>query len=362
MGKAYLVAYSSSNILSEIKEFKGTLIDGDQDLPVTSSHNKWNLLGNPYPCALDWSSAGIEKSLVSGSAMYVWDQSLNSGLGGYRTHNGTLGIPAGTTPCIPAMNGFFVHATAAGNVSVDISNDDPLVKCDTGFYKDITVDPSELVRLSLKRNNFSDEILIIRNPSSSNQYDTYFDAQKLFVYNDSVPEIYSLSDNFLLSINQFQKTPYELPFNIHSEIAGEVIIEAKEIQGFEDGTSIVLEDRLYGKSFDLRNQPQLSFSIVEGENADRFFLYFESLSRICQDRDIRSDVQITCRNNTLYIKDNHARTGVLRVLSIHGQELLRFEMPAQTDHEINISSFKGAFLVNIVFDEKSQFNKVLINY
>ena len=63
--------------------------------------------------------------------MYIWDPALNENLGGYRAHNGTTGVPAGTTPIIPAMQDFFVQSLEAGNLSIDISNDDPLVHIPT---------------------------------------------------------------------------------------------------------------------------------------------------------------------------------------------------------------------------------------
>jgi hypothetical protein len=122
-GKGYLVSYSSANPGDLVRAFAGVVTSGNQDISLGHSGNYWNLLGNPYTCAMDWSSDGINKEDVAGSAMYIWDPALNNFQGGYRTHNGMTGVPEGTSPIIPALQGFFVQSLDTGSLSVNVSLD-----------------------------------------------------------------------------------------------------------------------------------------------------------------------------------------------------------------------------------------------
>lgn len=65
----------------------------------------WNLLGNPFPEAVDWDE-GWTRADVSES-VYVWDPAHLGGA--YRVWNGTVGSLAGGV--VPAGNAFWVEAT-----------------------------------------------------------------------------------------------------------------------------------------------------------------------------------------------------------------------------------------------------------
>ncbi|NTV84113.1 MAG: hypothetical protein HGA23_07425, partial [Bacteroidales bacterium] len=80
-GRGYLVAYSPSNNGNLTRTFAGLPNSGNFEIPLGHSGNFWNLLGNPYPSALNWSSEGINKELIAGAAMYIWDPSLNDNQG-----------------------------------------------------------------------------------------------------------------------------------------------------------------------------------------------------------------------------------------------------------------------------------------
>ena len=85
--------------------FTGTL-NNSTNVPAVSLTNNsgtysgWNLIGNPFPCTLDWTLVTIPTGM--GAAAWVWDQSY----GNYRT---TIAqSPYGTFDGkIPSEQGFF---------------------------------------------------------------------------------------------------------------------------------------------------------------------------------------------------------------------------------------------------------------
>ena len=353
-GKGYLIAYDVSNSGSLVRHFRGTLNHGNKNLPVTSSLNAWNLIGNPFPCTLDWSSAGVDKSHVGGSAMYVWDQKLNGNIGGYRTHNGTIGTPAGTTSCIPAMNGFFVSAISGGNVAVDIDTDNPLISCSQSFYKS-TIKPENYLRLMASNGQHSSELLVVMNENATNDFDVQFDAQKLFVFQESVPEIYSLdSDTLKLVINQFKEPPFSVPVYVNVQNPGNISFIASEIAGFEEPVQIRLLDKLLENEIDLKTTTNYEFYADSGDNANRFSLVFSSPVRIDVHERVQKTASIYYFDRKLHISDPWYRRGSLKIISIDGKTCATIELYGNKNTSIDVSEYRGIFIAELIYaDEKT---------
>lgn len=71
------------------------------------STNGWNLIANPFPSAIDWTSAGVTRTNVE-NAIYVHDY-IN---GRYESYVDGVGINGGSN-LIPSSQGFFVRANGA---------------------------------------------------------------------------------------------------------------------------------------------------------------------------------------------------------------------------------------------------------
>lgn len=71
----------------------------------------WHLLGNPYPAPLDWSLVAPADRPGMEAAVYVV-QSTGTYSGQYRAY--VNGLPAGSSPLLPAGQGFLVRTATAG--------------------------------------------------------------------------------------------------------------------------------------------------------------------------------------------------------------------------------------------------------
>jgi hypothetical protein len=345
-GKGYLVAYSSANGGDLTRKFKGLLNSGDQDIPVGYSVNYWNLLGNPFSCALDWSSGGIDKGLIAACTMYVWDPALNENQGGYRAHNGTTGVPAGTTSVIPAMQGFFVQSLDFGNLSIDISNDDPLVHGNQPFYKNRKELANERLRLKISKNQLSDETLIYFDPAATNQYDPEFDAEKLFNDKAGCPEIYSLAEtDHSLCINILAETPVSIPLGISYTEADTITLTAFDFDGIPPETGIFLEDNLQDNWINLREQPEYRFFQNPVQSGSRLTLHFMDVTPVAGHAQ-PDGLNFWCSGKRIYISNPENINGFLSSYSIDGRylESYRIEKGSQA---IEISYPAGVYAIRI---------------
>jgi hypothetical protein len=162
-----------TNTANEVRTYTGTLNDGPigpisaQLTGAASSGTGWNLVGNPYPSAIDWNAAtGWTKTNI-GSTIYLWNSTQ------YATYNGIVGVNGGSQ-YIPIGQGFFVQATAAGaNFSI---NNNARLHNPVGFMKN---EPNDVIRIKVVNNEFSDEAIVMLDASAMDEYDFKIDAAKL---------------------------------------------------------------------------------------------------------------------------------------------------------------------------------------
>jgi hypothetical protein len=357
-GKGYLVAYSGSNTGQLSRKFSGLLNSGNFNFSLGHTGNYWNLLGNPYSSALDWSSEGIDKTGVAAGTMYIWDPSLNDNLGGYRAHNGIEGVPAGTTAIIPAMQGFFVQSLGTGVLSVDISIDDPLVHSDQSFYKDGTEASGGQIRLKLTKNNYSDETLIYFDPAATNQFDPGFDAEKLFNGNTDCPEIFSLADEHQLCINILAGGPVSIPLGILYNYEDSLILRAFDFDGISEETGIFLEDKDEKAWLDLKEQAEYSFYHNPLQSGSRFILHFMNVAELAENQQ-EGKIDFWSYKDYVFILNPLNIKGEFKLYSIDGRLFERFEA-GSSNSSIKLDVPAGIYVLRFVSDNLNIGRKIII--
>lgn len=95
---------------------KGTPVTGNFTFSLSytpTASEGWNLLGNPYPCAIDWDNTSAWTRTNVDDVFYIWDP--NSGAsGGYYTYaSGIASDARDNGSIITSGQGFFVKANAA---------------------------------------------------------------------------------------------------------------------------------------------------------------------------------------------------------------------------------------------------------
>jgi hypothetical protein len=287
--------------------------------------------------------------------MYIWDQELNQGEGGYRTHNGTLGIPEGTTPFIHPTQGFFVHASGTGNLSFDADSPGMLTHSTQGFYKD---DPVNVLRLKVAREGSADETVIQVNPNSTNGFDPVYDSYKLFSGNPAIPEIFSVTDDLhLLTINAIRDITATVPLRIRSGIATTILLEASGIGSFEPDVDIFLEDKLTGQVIDLRESNTYFLDIEQGDNDNRLSLLFEPATST--DSHITKERSVWAAHGYIFLPGDCGNS-TLSIFSLTGQRLYERFLTSRPENGIRLSLTPGCYIIMISNREGRKTSKLII--
>jgi len=358
-GRGYLVAYDPGCSLDVVKTFHGSMLDGNQAIAVTQTNNNWNLVGNPYPCGLDWSSSGINKSLVSGQAAYFWDQELNGGIGGYRTHNGETGVPASTSPVIPPMNGFFVFVLGSGSIDIDISNDDPQVICGQDFYKEEFLSCANL-RFAVVRGDYKDEAVASFDPWHYDGFEAAEDAVKLFRSHPEVPEIYSISDGRDLVINKLSENYPDIPLGYVTHSPDSLALHFYEAETIDGRIDIWLEDNYTGSVVPVRRIKEYRFYSEEGIFDDRFRLIFKKYPRKSSGEGLSTHISVSYINGVIKLVNITDRGSTLLVHDCLGKVVKVIKLTGMSGESHLIDLQPGVYLISLLSQEGKFTGKFLI--
>lgn len=181
-----ITAAGSNVVLNSI----GVPHTGTVQLPVTFTPTAfgltadgWNLVGNPYPCEIDWDSpTGWVKNHLD-DAIYLFDpgtaNTTLTGVGGkYVTYkNGVASDGSSFRNIIPSSQGFFVKATATGaNLTV---NENAKVVAPVqlvNFRKDNAL---QTLVLQLSNGMVTDESLLRLERDATSSFNARYDAHKM---------------------------------------------------------------------------------------------------------------------------------------------------------------------------------------
>ncbi len=323
------------------------------------SSEGWNLVGNPYPSALNW---GTTNNPVTGyvrtnldNTIYFWTgvqyaSFSPSGLGG----NG-LGVNGGTQ-FIPSMQSFFVKANNAGPL-LTIPANGRLHNAQAN-YKDLTEE--SFLRLKSFGNNYSDEVIITQNENATTGYDAEFDAYKLYGINEA-PQLYAIITDNVLSINTIQEIEEETVVEIgfKAGIEGNYSIVLEEAIQMDNFDFILLEDIKEGSFTNLKEIPEYYFSSATGDDPHRFNLYFKDVTTDLT--ELLSDhCKIWSVNNNLYISVSGEGLYNVKVYDLLGQRIYSGEGFEAGLNKILLNSKAGYYLVQVEGSDQMYTQKVLL--
>lgn len=359
-GRGYLIAYAPSNTGPEVRQFHGTMLDGDQSLPVTLSNNTWNLVGNPYTCGLDWSSAGVDRSLATGSAMYIWDQEMYSGAGGYRTHNGVVGVPEGTGPVVPPMNGFFVSALGSGSIDIDISEDGPLVVSSQKFFKSDFLSCAFL-RVAVVQGVVEDETVVCFGAGFDDGFEAAEDAVKLFRSHPGIPELYSIADLQELVINNSSGNFPDIQLGYVYSDEGDLVLSFSGFESIDPSVEIWLEDRYENRAVPVRKISKYPFTTLGGPVDDRFIIKFRKTKPVESEERESASQAITFSNGLLHINGYREVPGLLTMCDASGKTVFINELQGGGPVRFLVDPSPGIYFVNLYLNGTKYTAKVFIN-
>ncbi len=272
-GRGYLYSVQTNN---QTKQYTGFLNNGTRNIPVNASSTDaalkgFNLVGNPYPSAVDWQSAtGWSRSNLSaegnGYNIWVW----NSAAGNYGIINSAGGTGTnGITRYIAPGQGFFVRAAVTG--SMGLTNDARSNGSgNTWLKKSLGNDPSLLaIKITSTASTEYDEIQMYFGAEKEGT-----GAAKLFSPVATAPSLYMSYDQKDFSVRYLTDTASnpEVPVRFMPGESGKyTLTTAFDKNSF---SYVILEDVRLHIFYDLRSNATYSFNAVKGDDPSRFTVHF----------------------------------------------------------------------------------------
>lgn len=292
-GKGYWVYLgNSSTVAGDITmDVTGTPVKGNVTMPVTytddpaqpASEDGWNLISNPYPSPISWTSLKATASVPANidDAVYVWNADLNSGTGGFAQYVGGVSTPAsgsgGVADIIASSQAFYIHLTGAttltANENIKSAGNPTFLK--SSYKKDSPT--HNILRLAVEApNGNKDETVLRLHSDASEAFDKSLDAYKMFGDGSvPVPYIYTELNNNKYSINSISNTSHSItiPLRVTASVQGNYKISVNNINEFESGSCLILEDLTTGDKINLRELNNYSFALSAGETTNRFLIH-----------------------------------------------------------------------------------------
>ena len=272
-----------------------------------------NLIGNPYPSPISWNALQAQNNTILSSSGYKAFVTTGGYGGSYGTWDGAVGT-SGVTDVIASSQGIFATATNSGliNTTNTIRNTS-YADLNPNFYASSSV--LDLLRMEVQGNGFANEMAVYFDPTANDSYEVNRDASILFSPYPGVPNIFTVVDSYLLSINVMGELNIDktVQLGVKIQTAGSYDLVATDMTSFPPSVIVYLEDTLTGIFTNLRNQPSYTVTLPVGTINSRFVLHFKPAITFSS-----SDETCNGSNGSVTINYPSAQTCDIRVKDING--------------------------------------------
>ncbi len=221
----------------------------------TLANDGWNLVGNPYPSTIDWDAAtGWTRTNLT-NAIYLRDNGQT--LPVYATYVGGVGTNGGSR-YIPMGQAYFVKSDGG---AINFQSDENVKVAGTQgtFVREGAV--SDVIRITLKKDNLKDETVIRFSGEATEGYDQNLDAYKLPNATFNVSSIAG-STRFAINSIPFGGCSSTVQLNISDTAPGNYQLSFTELQSFSSVPEVRLLDNFTGSSTLISNDEAYSFTVT----------------------------------------------------------------------------------------------------
>jgi hypothetical protein len=342
--------------------FTGTYPTGALSFAALSgSVSNFNLVGNAYPTYLTLSDFFTNNPIttkLAESTVWLWDQSLNTGDGGYVSKTSAVD---GTFQIAPGQ-AFFINAASATNIIFYQFNGGHTNTVDT-FSKEAKT----LVQLNISSDSKNAQTALYFLENTTTGFDNGYDASKFTGVNTD----FDVFTGLISSANRKmarQVLPISEMENIITPIglkakSGKEITFSIEAQNLPSGVKVFLEDRLENKTIRLDEvNSNYKVTISEALNGvGRFYLHTKSSALSTDDISLANVSIYKTDNSTLRIVGLLKGKANVKMFNILGKQMMNtnFESTGATDISIPRLA-KGVYIVQIQTKNGSLNKKIIL--
>ena len=370
LGKGYSVAPTSMTGVVT-RTFTGKINTGDITVPVyyTDSSSSpgqfgYNIIGNPYPSAIDWFAFKADNASTITGTMYLFrDQTGSVQYGSdYIAVNklGTVPYDEGNE-FVGSAQGFVVRTNANGNVlfknSHRVANNEQFFRNST--QSRLSTAGNSWLKISGTANKSS--ILIGFNSNGTTEFDDDYDGA--FIGAADPLQFYSLmgTEKLLINAQPELTSPnnVSIPLGIKPESTGFYTISIEE-EFINPDYLIILEDTQTSTITDL-GLGDYSFNVSSTiEDNSRFIIHYEYDTTLGNSNLINEDdfkIYFNENNLNLKITDGQSLPETVSVYSLNGRLVFKSSY-AEIISTNNLPS--GVYVINLNFNDKKVVPKVVV--
>lgn len=324
----------------------------------------FQLIGNPYPTPIDWTSTGITRNNVD-NAIYFFDPSTTDMYGGIYS-SFVNGVSTGTAnKVIASMQGFFVHASNPdwGNITITLhagtNNLSP------AFHKNTDQKPIQL-SLTAKSSisKYSDKAILYLDDKATTTFNSELDALKLFNTASDIPSLYFYDNENKYSIKATNLSVDSIQISelvVFSPTKANYTIALDEFKEYAGSKNIILLHKESGLYIDANKETSLTFD--GGEQSNNHFKLILAPKSIDIESLIKEPVLKAWSNSDgihLSFPANLDCSGKVEVFSLQGK--LLFETTTQDINQLLIKLFVKKQVVIVRFTNSKGSNLVKLIY
>jgi hypothetical protein len=378
-GKGYIIrtpdtepfSVNTSTVFEGV--FDGIPNTGTVRTPIVGSNEPYNLIGNPYPSAIDanlFLSDANNRNVIDGT-LYFWthntaitnnaytsdDYAMYNYSGGVGT--GTMALNNSPNNSVPngkiaAGQSFFVQGKANGealftnNMRV-LGNNNQFFRSESNVIEDVEKHRFWLDIAS--ENGDYKQLLVAYIEGATHSYDRGFDG--LFYDGGTNVSMYVLQDDLKLSIQgralTFADTDV-IPLGISAENSGFYTVSMPLFDGLFATQDVYLHDKLLGITHNLK-QSSYTFSTTAGINLERFEVVFRSTDLGVKPFDTNTLVVYLTPDKNFVVDAGVHVLDKVQVYDVRGRLLQTYT--AINHHEIEIDGgvTNGVLLLSITNTE-----------
>lgn len=345
----------------------------------TNSENDFNLIGNPYPSAIDIEEFFDANSSVIDPAVYLWTHytPVSNGNSGdfsssdYATYNYTGGTAVGDGP-VPGRNigssqGFFVRAVTSGTVF--FNNSMRMADANDQFFKH-TVNKTNTIPieenriwLNLRTNQGGfNQLLIGFMEGATSGFDRGYDAVKFMGPNKI--GFYSKLGDKKMAIQAFGTffQNQEITLGFDTKVSDRTFsISIGKTEGLLNDSGIYLTDHVLEVTHDLKVSPYIFEQFTAGSFEERFSLKFINRAVLnVSDNEAKSQVSVYNREDWFTVNSTKV-IETIRLYDIQGK-MVKEMHPREASFQFNEPGIrKGTILfMQLITDDLVQIQKKLV--
>lgn len=361
---------------------RGTAVFGNQTKAVTRGAGAgFNLIGNPYPSGIRWSTFRATNSAVISNTYYILDDQLQnyaSWNGTTLTGTGNLAVYNGSDATIPSSQGFMVVASTGGTLNFQESHKIAASGSWTKMNGNLAAQYLR-IRVGSNMNSFGGETSIAFNAGATHNYDSEYDALFMPGPNELAPNIGTFSnDGKELLMNNLLRdgNTVAVPLFVKTKQGGDYTLTFRGVEKFGEYSCIYLEDKSTGKLYDLKKNVVVSFKAPAGTSQADFVVHFsnnesgqcEALAHqpvqntIAAD-DISTNIKVFRGMDAVYanFSFDDVTTVNISVYNVLGEKVTEdMQLPVTTNQVRIALAVKGIYLVKVA--AKDQVFTTKVNY